>query len=98
MKPAHSRNSSVVFPVPVVPMTTWCERSRGYGMAVSGSGRCRTVRMVAPATTLPSRRSSGTAPGALIRARAVRTWCRHCRRSNAAGAPGLSPPLPVSSE
>ena len=54
-------------------------------MAASGRGRCRTARMVAPATTLPSRRSSGTAPGALIRARAVRTWCRHCRRSNAAG-------------
>ena len=28
MNPAHSRSNSVVFPVPVVPMTTWCERSR----------------------------------------------------------------------
>ena len=73
MNPAHSRSSSVVFPVPVVPITTWCERSRGYGTVVSGCARCRTARMVAPATTLPSRRSSGTAPGALIRARAVRT-------------------------
>ena len=27
MNPAQSRRSKVVFPVPVVPMTTWCERS-----------------------------------------------------------------------
>ncbi|HEX6528043.1 MAG TPA: hypothetical protein VF070_49675 [Streptosporangiaceae bacterium] len=27
MNPAHRRSSSVVLPVPVVPMTTWCERS-----------------------------------------------------------------------
>ncbi len=28
MNPAHSRSKSVVLPVPVDPMTTWCERSR----------------------------------------------------------------------
>ena len=64
-------------------------------MPLSGLPRCRTVRMVAPATTC-RRDSSGRAPGAAIRARAVRTWCRHCRRSNAAGALGDRPPLPVS--
>ena len=98
MNPAHSLSSSVVFPVPVVPSTTWCERSLGYGMTASGRAGCRTVLIVAPATTLPSRESSGTEPGAAIRARAVRTWCRHCRWSNAAGALGASPPLPVSIE
>ena len=84
-------------PVPVVPMTTWCERSRGYGSTATGRARCRTARMVAPATTPPLRARSGTEPGAAIRAWAVRTWCRHCRASKAAGALGVSPPLPVSS-
>ena len=51
--------------------------------------------MTAPATMAPSRDSSGTAPGAAILARALRTWCRHCRRSKAAGARGVSPPVPV---
>jgi hypothetical protein len=27
MNPAHNRSSRVVLPVPVVPITTWCERS-----------------------------------------------------------------------
>ena len=83
-------------PVPVVPSTTWCERSRGYGRTASGRAGWRTARIVAPATTLPSRSSNGTEPGAVIRARAVRTWCRHWRWSKAAGALGASPPLPVS--
>ena len=65
-------------------------------LTASGRAGCRTVRIVAPATTLPSRNSRGTEPGAAIRARAVRTWCRHCRWSNAAGALGARPPLPVS--
>ena len=98
MNPAHSLSSRVVFPVPVVPSTTWCERRRGYGTTASGRAGWRTALIVAPATTLPSRASSGTEPGAAIRARAVRTWCRHCRRSNAAGALGPNPPLPVSIE
>ena len=73
MNPAHNLSSRVVLPVPVVPSTTWCERSRGYGRTASGRAGWRTVRIVAPATTLPSRSSNGTEPGAVIRARAVRT-------------------------
>ena len=87
----------MVFPVPVVPITTWCERSRAYGRAGDRRRRCRTARIVAPATTSPLRLVSGTAPGAAIRARALRTWWRHCRRSNAAADAGRQArPLPVS--
>jgi hypothetical protein len=85
----------VVLPVPVVPMTTWWERSRRYGIAASGGAGWPAARITAPATMAPPRDSSGTAPGAAIRARAVRTWCRHCRRSKAALAVGDSPPVPV---
>src|ERR1700735_3189796 len=57
-----------------------------------------TARMTAPATTLPSWLVSGTDPGAAIRARALRTWCRHCRRSKLTAEPGDAPPVPVSME
>src|SRR6266571_3147583 len=52
--------------------------------------------MTAPATTRPFRERRGSEPGAAILARAERTWCRHWRRSNAAGEVGKRPPLPVS--
>ena len=96
MNPAHSRSSRVVFPVPVVPITTWCERSRGYGMPASGRADGRPPGSWPRPRRCRSGTVSGTEPGAAIRARAVRTWCRHCRRSNAAGALGASPPVPVS--
>jgi hypothetical protein len=52
--------------------------------------------MTAPATTAPFGESSGTEPGAAILARAVRTWRRHWRAENVAGAVGNRPPVPVS--
>jgi len=52
--------------------------------------------MTAPATMAPRRETSGTEPGAAIRARAVRTWRRHCRAWKAAGEVGKIPPVPVS--
>ena len=96
MNPAHSLSNRVVFPVPVVPITTWWERSRAYGRAAMARAGCRTARIVPPTTTSPLRRVSGTAPGAAIRARALRTCRRHCRRSNPIADAGDSPPAPVS--
>ncbi|HEX6528042.1 MAG TPA: hypothetical protein VF070_49670 [Streptosporangiaceae bacterium] len=52
--------------------------------------------MVAPVTTDPFVESKGSAPGAEMRALAVRTCRRHCRRSKATGAAGERPPAPVS--
>ena len=40
----------------------------------------------------PRRETSGTEPGAAIRARAVRTWRCHCRAWKAAGEVGKIPP------
>ncbi len=57
-----------------------------------------TVLITAPVTRRPPRVVSGTAPGAAILARALRTWWRHCRWSKATPASGESPPLPVSIE
>jgi hypothetical protein len=56
---------------------------------------CPAALITAPATRSPLRVVSAIAPGAAIRARAVRAWCRHCRWSKAAAASGDSPPLPV---
>ena len=53
MNPAQSRSSSVVFPVPVAPMTTWWERIRSYGRLATGPARWFTVLITAPATTEP---------------------------------------------
>ena len=57
---------------------------------------CRMARIMPPITTSPFRCVSGTAPGAAIRARALRAWRRHCRRSKLTAEPGDRPPAPVS--
>ena len=58
MNPAHSRSSSVVFPLPVVPMTTWCERSLGKGRRPPRRSGWPTARITAPTSTvaLPGQR------------------------------------------
>jgi hypothetical protein len=66
------RSTRVVFPVPVVPITTWCERIRAQGRPAICRAGWPTTLITAPATRSPRRVVSGTAPGAAIRARALR--------------------------
>ena len=61
-----------------------------------GLAGCLTDRIVPPMTTSPFRYVSGTAPGAAMRARALRAWRRHWRRSKLIAEPGDRPPVPVS--
>jgi len=53
------------------------------------------ARMVPPTGIRPPRPSSGTAPGAAVRPRAVRTCRRHWRASKVIGAVAMIPPSPV---
>ncbi|MGH3067612.1 MAG: hypothetical protein ACRDMI_03390 [Streptosporangiaceae bacterium] len=52
--------------------------------------------MVAPITIRPRASVSGTLPGAVMRARAVRVCLVHWRASNTTGAVAVRPDRPVS--
>ena len=52
--------------------------------------------MVAPITIPPRPSVSGTVPGAVMRARAVRACLAHWRRSKMTGAVAVFPEIPVS--
>jgi hypothetical protein len=85
-QPAHSRIIRFVFPLPVAPTTTICRPRAVAGRVNTGCQRCPTARMVAPTGIRAPLVRRGTAPGALVRSRAVRTWRRHWRASKIIGA------------
>src|SRR5579875_2791716 len=70
---------------------------RSYGITAIALAGWPTDLITAPTTRDPFFVVSGTDPGAEILARALRTCCRHCRRSKAAAEPGERPPLPAAS-
>ena len=94
-QPAHSRIIKLVFPLPVAPTMAMCRAHAVDGRANTGSQWWPMVRMVPPTGIFPPRASSGTAPGASVSPRAVRTCCFHCRASKVIGAEAVMPPRPV---
>jgi len=83
------------FPLPVAPTITMCRPSADAGRVKTGCQRCPIVRMVPPTGIRLLRASSGTAPGASVRPRAVRACRFHCRRSKVIGAEAVMPARPV---
>ena len=94
-QPAHSRIIRFVFPLPVAPTMTMCRAHAAAGMVNTGCQRWPMARMVPPTGIRPPRPSSGTAPGAAVRPRAVRTCRFHWRASKVIGAVAMIPPSPV---
>ena len=94
-QPAHSRIIRFVFPDPVAPTMTMCRAHDDAGRASTGFHLWPMARMVPPTGMFPPRASSGTAPGALVRPRAVRACRFHCRASKMIGADAVMPPSPV---
>src|ERR1019366_6889798 len=93
--PAHSRIIKLVFPDPVAPTITMCRAHAPAGIAKTGCHRCPIARIVPPTGSRPPEASRGTAPGAALRPRAVRTRRFHCRVSKVIGAEAVRPFRPV---
>ena len=94
-QPAHNRIIKFVFPLPVAPTMTMCRAQDAAGTVSTGFHLWPIARMVPPTGICPPLASSGTAPGALVRPRAVRAWRFHWRASKTIGAVALRPPRPV---
>ena len=94
-QPAHSLIIRFVFPLPVEPTITMCRAHAPGSRVNAGCQEWPMARMVPPTGILLPRASSGTAPGAWVRPRAVRTWRFHWRASKVIGAEAILPPSPA---